>query len=338
MAQGPSKGWGNHRCVADATGDRDEPPELEHRRHGRPAAGSRECCGSGTGSWAAFAGSDVAQLSAWARIRWEASFTPLYLMAHLDGRLVGGALVLERRLPVVGRIGYVSNGPLLSGTVPREPVVDHSLSRWGNGSHPVRRCSSNRLSTGRPLAAGCASGVPGLSAGIAPAASIRIDLHQTAEDLHGGLTRANRRRAATGKVGTVGWAHLITPTVVGDSWPARPRISSSRPCRRTTSEAVPGARDRRARRGLHRRAGPWPRRGAVVYLVCGTVSSAFGMDRSERALRDGARRRRRSGTQCYGRSPTGTRLTVSRALWPGPAGGSGSTGLRDALRRRPDGR
>ena len=61
-------------------------------------------------------GTDVTQLSAWARVRASAGFSPLYVHAHRDGKLVGGAQLLYRRVPVVGRVGYVSYGP----------VVDHS--------------------------------------------------------------------------------------------------------------------------------------------------------------------------------------------------------------------
>jgi hypothetical protein len=76
-------------------------------------------------------GSDVAQLSAWARLRSDAGFRPLYLLTRLDGQLVGGALVLERRLPFVGRVGYVSGGPLVSPAVPRDRVVDPLVSAMG---------------------------------------------------------------------------------------------------------------------------------------------------------------------------------------------------------------
>ena len=141
-------------------------------------------------------GSDVAQLSAWARIRREAGFRPLYLLAHLDGRLVGGALVLERRLPVVGRIGYVSNGPLVSGAVPRELVMDRLLMEMD----VVARTRLRALFVQPPVDAQDISsglrerGFRHSAAGIAPAASIRIDLRRDVEDLRGRLTKANRRR------------------------------------------------------------------------------------------------------------------------------------------------
>jgi hypothetical protein len=55
-------------------------------------------------------GTDVTQLSAWARVRALYCYTPLYVMAHRTGELVGGAQILVRRLPLVGSIGYLPYG------------------------------------------------------------------------------------------------------------------------------------------------------------------------------------------------------------------------------------
>jgi lipid II:glycine glycyltransferase (peptidoglycan interpeptide bridge formation enzyme) len=144
-------------------------------------------------------GSDVAQLSGWATIRRRAGFRPLYLLAHQDGRLVGGALVLERRLPVIGRIGYVSNGPVVSPAVPRGPVVERVCAEMGR----LARTRLRALFVQPPVdAADVSSGLlrEGFrhgESGIAPIASIRIDLHRDVESLRRGLTRSNRRRTRT---------------------------------------------------------------------------------------------------------------------------------------------
>src|SRR3954470_15892679 len=55
-------------------------------------------------------GTDVTQLSAWARIRRTAGYSPVYLMAYQDGRVVGGALLLRRRLFRVLDIAYLPYG------------------------------------------------------------------------------------------------------------------------------------------------------------------------------------------------------------------------------------
>jgi lipid II:glycine glycyltransferase (peptidoglycan interpeptide bridge formation enzyme) len=142
-------------------------------------------------------GSDVAQLSVWARIRGNAGFRPMYLLAHLDGQLVGGALVLERRLPVLGRVGYISGGPLVSPAVRRDVVVDRLVA----ATEELGRTRYRALFVQPPVdghdvtAALRERGFRRSTAGIAPAASIHIDLHREAEELRGGLTKANRRRA-----------------------------------------------------------------------------------------------------------------------------------------------
>src|SRR3954452_19596146 len=59
-------------------------------------------------------GTDVTQLSVWARVRARAGFSPTYLFARKDGDLLGGVQVLHRRLPGLGRIAYASYGPLLA--------------------------------------------------------------------------------------------------------------------------------------------------------------------------------------------------------------------------------
>ena len=141
-------------------------------------------------------GSDVAQLSSWAVVRRDAGFRPLHVFAYQDGRLVGGVLVLERRLPVIGRIGYVSSGPLVSAGVPRGPVVN----RLGDAMHRLARTRLHALFVQPPADGGDVSadlrdrGFRRSESGIAPAASIRVDLRRDVEELRRCLGKANRRR------------------------------------------------------------------------------------------------------------------------------------------------
>ncbi|MGH3804160.1 MAG: GNAT family N-acetyltransferase, partial [Pseudonocardiaceae bacterium] len=143
--------------------------------------------------------SDVAQLSAWSAVRRQAGFVPRYVLARRAGRLVGGALVLQRRLPVLGALGYVPNGPVIAPGAGRSAVahaVSTALADLGHRHlsglfvQPPDRAddiSDHLLRLGfRPSVAG-----------IAPAASIRIDLTRDVEDLRNGLTSSNRRRTRT---------------------------------------------------------------------------------------------------------------------------------------------
>jgi lipid II:glycine glycyltransferase (peptidoglycan interpeptide bridge formation enzyme) len=68
-------------------------------------------------------GSDVAQLSGWARLRGHVGYQPEYVFAHEDGQLSGGAQILFRRAVGLGAFGYLSNGPLVSPTAENPGAV-----------------------------------------------------------------------------------------------------------------------------------------------------------------------------------------------------------------------
>jgi lipid II:glycine glycyltransferase (peptidoglycan interpeptide bridge formation enzyme) len=144
-------------------------------------------------------GNDVAQLSAWSAVRAQVGFVPRYVLAQRAGQLVGGALVLQRRLPVLGVVGYVPNGPVIGSEAGRSAAADAVDSALANlarrhlsglfvqppdGAHDI---SDHLLRLGfRPSVAG-----------IAPAASIRIDLTREIEDIRDKLNSSNRRRTRT---------------------------------------------------------------------------------------------------------------------------------------------
>src|SRR5882757_5774038 len=67
--------------------------------------------------------SDVTQLSGWAAVRRTVGYEPLYVFAWQSDVLVGGAQVLVRRVPLLGRIGYVSYGPVVAAAASRAAVV-----------------------------------------------------------------------------------------------------------------------------------------------------------------------------------------------------------------------
>lgn len=124
-------------------------------------------------------GTDVTQFSAWGVLRGRVGFTPLYLLAYQDGELVGGAQILTRRFPVLGSVGYLPYGPLVSLGAPaaediRRALVDAlvllSARRlrilFIQPPEGAEETSNELLIRGfRPS-----------SAGIAPQGSIRIDL------------------------------------------------------------------------------------------------------------------------------------------------------------------
>ena len=71
--------------------------------------------------------SDVAQLSTWSAVRRQAGFVPRYVLTRRAGWLVDGAVILQRRLPVLGVVGYVPHGPVI-GPDPGRSAVAHAVS------------------------------------------------------------------------------------------------------------------------------------------------------------------------------------------------------------------
>jgi glycosyltransferase involved in cell wall biosynthesis/lipid II:glycine glycyltransferase (peptidoglycan interpeptide bridge formation enzyme) len=142
-------------------------------------------------------GSDVAQLSAWADVRRVADFEALYVFARRGGELVGGALVLWRRLRFVGEVGYVPYGPVISLDADRDP----SVAVLASALRRLARQKMRVLFIQPPLGGEDISrelrrhGFRPSHANIAPEASFHLDLSRTEDELWAGLTTEMRRRA-----------------------------------------------------------------------------------------------------------------------------------------------
>ena len=158
--------------------------------------------------------SDVAQLSPWARIRSSAGFSPLYTFVSVDGELVAGAQVLVRRIPLVGSVGYLSYGPVIADGLADRPGVCADVCR---GVHTLMAKGHMRLLFVQPPVGGedASAGLAALGfrpsdAGIAPPASLRIDLTSSQDELRG---RLNKRL----RTWTTRWAERgVTVRVGGD--------------------------------------------------------------------------------------------------------------------------
>jgi lipid II:glycine glycyltransferase (peptidoglycan interpeptide bridge formation enzyme) len=127
-------------------------------------------------------GTDVTQLSTWARVRAQVGFTQLYLFVNDGEQLVGGAQILVRRLPVIGRIGYLAYGPLVAADAPDEVAVRAALV--DTLEHVGRQMMSGLFvqppEAAFPISAELlARGFRRSEAGIAPVGSIRIDLTES---------------------------------------------------------------------------------------------------------------------------------------------------------------
>jgi hypothetical protein len=126
-------------------------------------------------------GTDVTQFSVWGGLRGRVGFTPLYLLAYQAGELVGGAQILTRRFPVLGSVGYLPYGPLVSPDAV-SPDTDHIRRALVDALVLLGRRRLRILFIQPPEGAEDTSnellhrGFRPSPAGIAPQGSIRIDL------------------------------------------------------------------------------------------------------------------------------------------------------------------
>ncbi|MCW2579364.1 MAG: peptidoglycan bridge formation glycyltransferase FemA/FemB family protein, partial [Blastococcus sp.] len=142
-------------------------------------------------------GADVTQLSGWARVRRLAGYSPLYVLAYDGDRIVGGAQLLVRRVPLLGSIGYAPYGPLVFGHGDHADDV-HSLL-----ADTLRDLVADRLRIlfVQPPTGGehssralMARGFRLSDAGVSPSVSLRVDLDVDAHELRQNLPKRMRKR------------------------------------------------------------------------------------------------------------------------------------------------
>lgn len=151
-------------------------------------------------------GSDVAQLPAWARVRADAGFRPRYVLARAGDELVGGALVLQRRVrPGLRDVAYLPLGPVLPAGPHRAAARDAvcaalaDLARQHLAALFVQPLCGDDDVSARLRERGFRPS----TAGIAPQASLAIDLSAPPAELHARLrsgARGSVRRAAAAGV------------------------------------------------------------------------------------------------------------------------------------------
>jgi lipid II:glycine glycyltransferase (peptidoglycan interpeptide bridge formation enzyme) len=136
-------------------------------------------------------GADVAQLSGWARLREQAGYRADYVFVHQGGRLAGGAQALVRRVAGVDVGAYISNGPLVSPTAEGPAVRDAVADGVALVGH---RC---RMLFVQPLGNDMSEALlerrfRASDAGIAPSASLRVDLTVDETELRRKLSKRLR--------------------------------------------------------------------------------------------------------------------------------------------------
>lgn len=132
--------------------------------------------------------SDLTQLTCWARLRGTAGFRPTNLLAWRGDELLGGAQILSRRVPMLGSVGYLPYGPLIASGPARPETV-------GAFGAALERCAARMtaLFVQPPHGADDVStnllrrGFRASEAGVAPAASLALDLSVGEDQLRKGL-------------------------------------------------------------------------------------------------------------------------------------------------------
>ena len=133
-------------------------------------------------------GSDVTQLSVWARVRACAGFRAAYLFARRDGALTGGVQVMLRRVPGLGQIGYASYGPVLAAEGDVRADAVRELTAGLTGLPGVRMLFVQPAEDTHDVrAALLARGFRPSSAGIAPVGSTRLDLDRSDDEIRKGF-------------------------------------------------------------------------------------------------------------------------------------------------------
>jgi lipid II:glycine glycyltransferase (peptidoglycan interpeptide bridge formation enzyme) len=139
--------------------------------------------------------SDVAQLSAWATIRRLADYEPLYLLAVSGDTVLGGASMLRRRVRGLGMVGYLPYGPTIDDTV---VTIRGSVREQLAGTlYTVARSHAALFvqppDGGEDVALELLHrGFRFSTAGIAPSATMRVDLTQSEDQLRANLARRLR--------------------------------------------------------------------------------------------------------------------------------------------------
>jgi hypothetical protein len=140
-------------------------------------------------------GTDVTQLSAWARVRSHAGFAAAYVLASIGGEVEGGAQILYRPVPVLGGFGYVAYGPLISPAATDPAALHEALVR---SLVDVARRRVRVLFVQPPegaddvTAALLGRGFRPSSTDIAPVGSLRIDLTADEDEIRRGFARRLR--------------------------------------------------------------------------------------------------------------------------------------------------
>ncbi len=140
-------------------------------------------------------GGDLVQSSAWGRVKETAGMRVHRVLLRRDGEIVGGAQVLMRPLRPLGYLAYVPYGPLLAADASDEAgaLLDRGLRELCRG-RAIRAMVVQPPEGGERLAAMLrCKGFEATQVEVAPAATLRVDLRLSADELLERMSKHTRR-------------------------------------------------------------------------------------------------------------------------------------------------
>lgn len=131
------------------------------------------------------------QLSQWAAVKRTVGWDSVIAGFETDAGIVGGASILHRRIPVLGRIGYIPRGPLLGD-------IDLALRFVDELTRMASRLGIRHLTVQPPMGGEALEPVmasagffPGTAA-VAPDATLVVDLARDDDELLGAMSARTR--------------------------------------------------------------------------------------------------------------------------------------------------
>jgi lipid II:glycine glycyltransferase (peptidoglycan interpeptide bridge formation enzyme) len=142
-------------------------------------------------------GGDIVQTTAWAETKRALGFTVGRVALPRDGDIAGGGQIIVKRLGPFGGIGYVARGPLLDRRHGNEAgrLLDEieSWARVNSVRHIIVQPGERAADVEAALNA---RDYAGDAPAVTPTATLRIDLHQSRDQMLGRMSRGRRRDIA----------------------------------------------------------------------------------------------------------------------------------------------
>lgn len=141
------------------------------------------------------AGGHIAQTSLWAQIKAPLGWRPFRIIASQQGSIVGGVQILFRSLKYIGRLGYVTKGPLFStnDSILEEFIMEqiHRVSKENHLQYLVIQPPSNRQDLCNRLQQwGFTESLMAFTP--SPYATLRIDLQKDLDDILANMKQKTR--------------------------------------------------------------------------------------------------------------------------------------------------